>query len=396
VATKVPKVPTPKIDLDAVGVKQEKHFYDSRKSGGNKDEWIAPSLKHGRQDIEDAYQATAAQNSPVRDAPAEVGLGEVDFYPVEFDGGDGRGLVSASVGKITPLQFMQNLYGDDRAKQNAKNLFLRNKPRTNAEGLFPIMGPSIQEHFGRPMYVVRTDTPARSNGSFSPGASVGHWSKADDLRRGMVEHELAGHGVADYGPFIDNSVLFGNRPRSPKSWGHGGLRVSQEEMSLLAGLIEEATQQATRKGGQLTRFGNFSNKALPPDSADELYNNMLNGYHFRDSEAVANGLTWKNQALQVSGEELASGGKQAEIDQLKAFLETKTPADPTFQAGPRKDLKADGFGFLDIQQKSIYRFLQATNPAKAEQYLNMLYRLGAVAAPAALPLLDENSDTGRD
>jgi hypothetical protein len=393
VATKVPKVPPHKIDLHAVGVKQAQHFHESRKSGQNPDQWVVPSLKHGRQDIEDAYQATAAQSSPVRDAPAEVGLGEVGFHPVEFDDGDGAGTVPASVGKITLLDLQRNLYGDDRAKQNAKNLFLRNKPRTNTGGLFPIMGPSIEEHFGRPLYIVRTDTPGRSNGSYSPSASVGHWSKADDLHRGMIEHEGGGHAAVEYGPWIDNSRLFGNRPRTPSSWG---FNKSPEEIQMLIEILEEATKQANGRGLKPTRLGFLSNSALPPSAADELYNNIANGYHFTPAEVLANSLNWKNQALGIHGEELARGGKQAEIDQIKAFLETKTPADPEFQTGPRKDRKADNFGFLDIQQKSIYRFLKATNPAKAEAYLNMIYRLGSVAAPVALPLMDENSDTGRD
>jgi len=390
---KVPKTSPPKIDLSAAEQAVNSHLVDSIESGKNPNGWLVPSLKAARQDVEDAYQATASQNSPVKDAPAETGLGDVGFYPVDFVDFDGGKEVSASVGKITPLNFMRNLYGDDRAKQNAKNLFIRNKPGTNPDGLFPIMGPSIEEHFGRPMYAVRTDTPSKSNGYFLASANTGHWSKADDLRRGMVEHELGGHGVADFSQYVDNSLDGGRRSRNSDQWGYP---QTQENLDRLRDIIAANTLQADRGGLKKTRLGWLSNKVLDADAADELNDEMLSGYHLTPPEMVANSLNWKNQALQVHGEELASGGRAAELDQMKAFLDTPTPASPKFQAGPRAGLDADNFAFLDIQQKSIYRFLQSTNPAKAEQYLKLLYRLGAVAAPAALPLLDENSDTGRD
>jgi len=392
-ATRIPKVPRPKIDLDAARNAISTHLGDGIVSGKNTDGNLIPSLRVGRQEIEDAYQDTAAQNSPVRDAPAETGLGEVGFYPVEFDDGSGNGSVSASVGKITPLEFKRSLYGDDRAKQNSKNLFLRNKPGTDPDGIFPIMGPSIKEHFGRPMYVVRTDTPSVSNGHYHPAYSVGWWSKSDDLRRGLVEHELEGHGGSDFSSNIDNSVFQGKRGESADLWG---FPKDQKNLDFLRDIIAANTLNASGAGVKKTRLGWLSNKALSADAADELNDQMLRGYHLTPSEMIANSLNWKNQALQVHGEELASGGKSAELGQMKAFLEAPTPTSPKFQAGPRAGLDADNFTFLDIQQKSIYRFLQSTNPAKAEQYLKLLYRLGAVAAPVALPLLDENSDTGRD
>jgi hypothetical protein len=386
---RLPKVSRPKLDLSAVGRKFNNSIFQEAMIGNNPDLKTYRSAEDARGEIEQVHQGAAAASLPKKSAPEETGLGEVDFYPIKFDPGDGT--VPAEIGKTTNLDFATALYGKERALQQATNLFTRNRPGTDHQGIFPSIGPSAKEHFGRPIYVVRTDTPSDSNGHYHPLFGVGSWSKADDLRRGLVEHEIGGHGTTAFSPFKEG-LLGRDIPAGKGSESHWGFPTTTEDGETLRDLIAALTAISDRKGTKVSRFGWLHNKILDEDAADELNQQMLTGYHFTPPEMLANSHNWKNQALQVRGEELATGGRQKEIDQMRSFLEAAPTASPRFQAGPRKGMDADNFNFLDIQQKAIYTFLKSTNPEKAKQYLEMLYRLGAVAAPVALPLLDEKND----
>jgi hypothetical protein len=389
---------TPLIDLDRARIAFETEAFNRATTHGDLD--VTGALKAAREEISDSYDHAKNLNPPEYSAPDHTGLGNVPFYPVSLSGFKSYNQTPAStgvVGRTTPLDFATTLYGPERAQQNAKNLFLRNRNRDGMGGIYPTLGPSFSEHFNRPIHVVRGDEAGRNGGWINPVTDVAYWAKPDDSRIGLAEHEIGGHAFTDFSPYrkglLDqpnpsgkqHSVMWGYDPNNP-------VHVVTLKEILLDSILDAdpGNVRNTRSDGN----GWFADGGLTNTQGEELFENMLVGYHLSPNEIKANGLNWKNEALQIHGQPLAKGAE--EIDQMKSFLEAKSDINPKFQQGPRAGQDASNFHFLDLQQKSIYRFLQAADPKKADQYLKLLVRLGAVALPAATELMEQSSDPRRD
>jgi hypothetical protein len=388
---------TPLIDLGRAQTVFETEAFN--RAVNHNDLNITGALKAAREDISDSYDHAKNLNPPEYSAPDHTGLGNVPFYPVSLDGfkSYNQPVSTGVVGRTTPLDFATTLYGPERAQQNAKNLFVRNRNRDGMGGIYPTLGPSFSEHFNRPIHVVRGDEAGASSGWIAPISDVAYWPRPDDRRIGLAEHEIGGHAFTDFSPYrkglldqpsptgVQHSVMWGYDPNDPAHL------ATLREILLDAMLdADPGNVRRTRSDGH----GWFADGGLTNTQGEELFENMLTGYHPSPNEMKANGLNWKNQALQIHGQPLAKAGE--EIDQMKSFLEAKSDINPKFQQGPRSGQDAGNFHFLDLQQKSIYRFLQATDSKKAAQYLNLLVRLGAVALPAATELMEQSSDPRRD
>jgi hypothetical protein len=387
-APKKPRV-SPKVDLKGYVDGLNAKIVSQVDSGADFDSIdVSRDFAADRRDLGKKYDQ-AAQQAPAPPAPPETGLGGVNFYPAEVVGFDGVVDPGAVIGRVTPLEMMRQYYGPERARENAVNLWTRNKSANNEGGLFPNMDPrGFEAHFNKPIHIIRGSLAGESNGAYTPDLGLGIWQRADDGFTGMVEHELAGHAPTNHSGYRDGT-LGSKLANEPDEWSGPDDEIKKMFFAaLLDRNISKLDPNGSRKS---TPFGSNYNRAISGDQADQLYEQGLTGYHFRPQEMLANTLNWKNQALQVFGAQLP-GTKPKEIDLAKALLSSDPGVRPKFQAGPRAGMDADGFNFLHAQQRSIFEYLMSVDPAKAKKYLDLIYRLGATGGVAALPSLLDDSE----
>jgi len=315
------------------------------------------------------FERAAARSQPNQRLPAFTGMSNIDFYPMHYTGSDNVLDDTASVGRTTLFDGLKEFNGQERMEEMARNMADRNRG-SGGGALMPAIHPrGIDEHFGRDMFLARTNTSELGNGVIYPGQDVIEFNAADDSAA-TIFHELQ-HGRGAHSPFR-TAMLDSRMAENPMAW----MRYTNGRIGKSGGIIKQIAQ-AARELGQFKDLDMLTMNVpfLGPTGGMELLHNWQGRYPFKPHERMANGGSFKDLALQRNGfRTLAEAGDE------EAFLNHALSQSPLERnpagVGPTFDYRE--YNKHLMEEKALH---EAYTPKGRKGNMKMLVRLGAAAAP---------------
>jgi len=275
---------------------------------GNTDVDMLEIYDRSKADSRAQVEKAAARSQPDQRLPAFTGLSHMDFYPMHYTDGENQLDTAASVGRTNLFDGLREFNGNARTEEIARNMPDRN--RGNKGSLMPAIHPrGGEEHFGRDIFVVRSNNADPGNGRMYMGDDVIELPKGHDDAATVI-HEL-NHGRSHWSPYRQPMLDSGSGiSSSPRAWLRHALN---DNVGKFGGINHEIFREAKRLG-QMDKLDTMTMN-VPflgrTGGMDLMQNHGASRYAYIPQEINANIASFKDMALQLHGfDTLAAAGDE--------------------------------------------------------------------------------------